>query len=155
MLSPTAPMLPIETVNWQAFLPIYPFQFYGQGYLSCVRNNMKIDRSLTQTRRSVVRTARRSWPIPWINVNRRGKTMNDPMTIYRSGEEGMYLLREGKYLWRVNEDGMVDCIARGHTRAFDLLTSLQQWKTPSRRLLQEYSWEDPLMNNHNITNIRS
>jgi len=37
MLSLTAPMLPIETVNWQALLPTYPFRFYGTGYLYCVR----------------------------------------------------------------------------------------------------------------------
>ena len=37
MLSLTAPMLPIETVNWQALLPTYPYRFYGPGYLYCVR----------------------------------------------------------------------------------------------------------------------
>lgn len=37
MLSLTVPMLPIETVNWHALLPTYPFRFYGQGYLYCVR----------------------------------------------------------------------------------------------------------------------
>ncbi|MDH5563001.1 MAG: hypothetical protein OEY91_05165 [Nitrospirota bacterium] len=37
MLSLTAPMLTIETVNWQALLPTYPYRFYGSGYLYCVR----------------------------------------------------------------------------------------------------------------------
>ena len=37
MFSLTALMFPIETVNWQAFLPTYPFQFNGPGYLFCVR----------------------------------------------------------------------------------------------------------------------
>ncbi|MGV7229584.1 MAG: hypothetical protein ACQ9IQ_13085, partial [Nitrospirales bacterium] len=31
------PMLPIETVNWEALLPTYPYRFYGTGYLYCVR----------------------------------------------------------------------------------------------------------------------
>lgn len=68
--------------------------------------------------------------------------MSDTMTIGRSCEEVMYLLREGEYLWRVNEDGIVDGIAQGHTRDFDLLTSFQQWETPSRRLLQKYLSKD-------------
>jgi hypothetical protein len=37
MLSLTAPMLPIETVNWEALLPTYPYRFYGTGYMYCVR----------------------------------------------------------------------------------------------------------------------
>jgi hypothetical protein len=68
--------------------------------------------------------------------------MNDTMAIRRSCEEGMYLLREGDCLWRVNEDGIVDCTAQGHTRAFELLTFLQQWKTPSRRLSQKFPLQD-------------
>jgi len=66
--------------------------------------------------------------------------MNDTMSISRSCEEGMYLLREGDCLWRVNEDGMIDCTSHGHVRVFELLTFLQQWKTPSRGLFQN----DPL-----------
>ena len=68
--------------------------------------------------------------------------MNDTMSISRSCEEGMYLLREGDCLWRVNEDGIVDCIASGHTRIFELLTKLQQWKTLSRGLFQNYPLKD-------------
>ena len=68
--------------------------------------------------------------------------MNDTMSISRSCEEGMYLLREGDCLWRVNEDGIVDCIASGHTRVFELLLKLQQWKTPSHRLLQKYPLQE-------------
>lgn len=37
MLSLTAPMLPIETVNWEDLLPTYPYRFYGTGYMYCVR----------------------------------------------------------------------------------------------------------------------
>lgn len=37
MLSLTAPMLPIETVNWKALLPTYTYRFYGMGYLYCLR----------------------------------------------------------------------------------------------------------------------
>lgn len=69
--------------------------------------------------------------------------MNDPMAISRSSEEGMYLLREGEYVWRVDEDGRVDCAVLGDPTVFELLTFIQQWKTPSRRLLQEYPWQDP------------
>lgn len=36
MLSLTTPMLPIETVNWDALLPTYPYRFNGPGYLYCV-----------------------------------------------------------------------------------------------------------------------
>jgi len=68
--------------------------------------------------------------------------MNDTMTIRRSCEEGMYLLREGDCLWRVNEDGIVDCIASGHTRVFDLLIQLQQWKTPTHRRFLNYPLQD-------------
>ena len=64
--------------------------------------------------------------------------MNGTMAIRRSCEEGMYLLREGDNLWRVNEDGIVDCRAHGYSCVFELLTKLQQWKTPSRRIFQNY-----------------
>lgn len=70
--------------------------------------------------------------------------MNDIMAISRSCEEGMYLLRDGEYLWKVNEEGSVDCAILGHTNASELLTFIQQWKNPSRRLLQEYPGQDPL-----------
>ena len=69
--------------------------------------------------------------------------MNGTMSISRSCEEGMYLLREGECLWRVNEDGKIDCGAKGPTRLFELLTFLQQWRTPSRRLFQHYPLQDP------------
>jgi hypothetical protein len=36
MLSLTALMLPIETVNWEDLLPTYPYRFYGTGYLYCI-----------------------------------------------------------------------------------------------------------------------
>lgn len=70
--------------------------------------------------------------------------MNDTMAIARSREEGMYILREDDCLWRVNEDGMVDRTAQGHTRIFELLTLIQEWKTPSRRLFQKNPCQDPL-----------
>ena len=69
--------------------------------------------------------------------------MNDTMAIGRSGEEGMYFLREGNCLCRVNEDGIVDSTAHGHSRVFELLTRLQQWETPSRHLFQHYPLQDP------------
>jgi len=38
MLSLTAPtLLPIETVNWDALSPTYPYRFYGSRYLYSVR----------------------------------------------------------------------------------------------------------------------
>jgi len=64
--------------------------------------------------------------------------MTDTMTIRRSCEEGMYLLREGECLWRVNEDGEIDCAAKGPARLLELLHFLQEWKTPSRRLFLNY-----------------
>ena len=36
MLSITTSMRPIETINWNALLPTYPFRFNGPGYLYCV-----------------------------------------------------------------------------------------------------------------------
>ena len=69
--------------------------------------------------------------------------MNDTMAIARSCEEGMYILREGDCLWRVNEDGIIDCTAQGHTSVFELLTFIQQWKTPSLRLFQKYPLQGP------------
>lgn len=68
--------------------------------------------------------------------------MNDTMTIRRSCEEGMYLLREGDDVWRVNEDGKVDCAVLGDTTACELLTFIQKWKTPSRRIFQDYPFQD-------------
>ncbi len=64
--------------------------------------------------------------------------MNDTMTIRRSTEEGMYLLRNGDDVWRVDENGQVDCVAGGETRLLELLNFLQQWKTPSRRIFEQY-----------------
>ena len=69
--------------------------------------------------------------------------MNDTMSISPSSEDGMYLLREGESLWRVNEDGVIDCMAQGHSHVFELLSRLQQWKTPSRSLLQNPPMQDP------------
>jgi len=69
--------------------------------------------------------------------------MNDTITIRRSCEEGMYLLREGECLWRVNEDAEIDCTSQVPTRLFELLHFLQQWETPSRRLFQHYPLQDP------------
>lgn len=68
--------------------------------------------------------------------------MNDTITISRSCEKGMYLFREGDYVWRVNEDGKVDCAVLGHTTVFELLTFIQKWKTPSRRIFQDYPFQD-------------
>ncbi|MEO6202276.1 MAG: hypothetical protein ABIU05_10255 [Nitrospirales bacterium] len=68
--------------------------------------------------------------------------MTDTMTISRSREEGMFLLREGDYVWRVNEDGKVDCAVLGDPTAFELLSFIQKWKTPSRRIFQEYPFKD-------------
>ena len=70
--------------------------------------------------------------------------MNNTMAIARSCEEGMYILREGDCLWRVNEEGEVDCMAQGLTRVFEQLAFIQQWKGLSPRLLQEYPLQDPL-----------
>ena len=70
--------------------------------------------------------------------------MNDTMTISQSYEEGMYLLREGDFVWRVNEDGTVDCALLGDPTAFEILTFIQKWKIPSRRIFQEYPWQYPL-----------
>lgn len=68
--------------------------------------------------------------------------MDDTMTISRSCEEGMYLLREDDYVWRVNEDGEVDCAVLGNPTAFELLTFIQKWKIPSRRIFQDYPFQD-------------
>ena len=69
--------------------------------------------------------------------------MNDTMAIARSFEEGMYILREGDCLWRVNEDGIIDCTAQGYPIVFKLLTFIQQCKTSSRGPLPLYPREDP------------
>ncbi len=60
--------------------------------------------------------------------------MNEIMSVRRSSEEGKYLLQEGDCLWRVDQDGMVDCMAQGHTEVFEFLTYIQQWKMPSLKL---------------------
>ena len=66
--------------------------------------------------------------------------MNDTMAIARSSEEGMYLFREGDCLWRINEDGMIDCTPHGHAHVFEFLARIQEWNSPSRRIFQS----DPL-----------
>jgi hypothetical protein len=68
--------------------------------------------------------------------------MNEIMGISRSCEEGMYLLREGKSVWRVNENGEIDCAAQVPTRLFELLHFLQECKIPSRRLFLNYPLEE-------------
>ena len=70
--------------------------------------------------------------------------MNGTMSISRSCEEGMYLLREGECLWRVNEGGEIDCASQVPTRLSELLHFLQEWKPPSRRLFLNYPLQDPL-----------
>jgi hypothetical protein len=69
--------------------------------------------------------------------------MNDTMSIARSLEEGMYILLEGEYLWRVNEDGEIDCTAQGPTCVFNLLTLIQQWKTSTGQSDDHPPLEDP------------
>ncbi len=69
--------------------------------------------------------------------------MNDTMAIARSCEEGMYILREGDCLWRLNEDGIIDCTAQGPTSVFTLLTLIQQWKTSSGQSDDHPPLEDP------------
>ena len=61
--------------------------------------------------------------------------MNDTISICRSCEEGMYLLREGECLWRIDEEGRVDDMVKDHTRVFEQLAFIQQWRNPSQRLL--------------------
>ncbi|HNP61709.1 MAG TPA: hypothetical protein PKM72_12770 [Nitrospirales bacterium] len=68
--------------------------------------------------------------------------MNATMTIGRSREEGMFLLRESDYVWRVHEDGKVDCALHGDATAFERLSFIQKWRTPSRRIFQEYPFQD-------------
>jgi hypothetical protein len=75
--------------------------------------------------------------------SKEGSEMNDTMAIARSREEGMYILREGDCLWRVNEDGMVDRTAQGHTSVFKLLALIQEWKSSSGQLDDHSSLEDP------------
>ncbi len=62
--------------------------------------------------------------------------MNDSMAIRRSCESGKYLLREGNYVWRMDENGKVDCTANVPTTMFKLLNFLQTCKSPYPRLLQ-------------------
>ncbi len=64
--------------------------------------------------------------------------MNRVMAISRSCEEGWYLLREDDYIWRVKENGKIDCAAQGSARLLELLDFLQKWKTPSRRIFLNY-----------------
>jgi hypothetical protein len=68
--------------------------------------------------------------------------MNDRMSIAPSFEEGMYILREGDYVWRVNRNGMIDCSAKDLTCVFEQLAIIRQWKTPSHRIFQDYPLED-------------
>ncbi len=68
--------------------------------------------------------------------------MNVTMAISRSCETGKYLVREGDRMWRMDENGKVDCTASGPPTLFELLHFLQRWKTPSLCLLQEYPQQD-------------
>jgi hypothetical protein len=68
--------------------------------------------------------------------------MNDTMAIRRSCEEGMYLFREGNRVWRVNENGEIDCVTQGATRLLELLYFLQEWTTPSRRRFLNYPLQE-------------
>jgi hypothetical protein len=68
--------------------------------------------------------------------------MNDTMTIRRSCEQGMYLLREAECFWRVNKDGEIDCAVQGPTRLSELLHFLQEWKAPTRRIFINYPLQE-------------
>lgn len=68
--------------------------------------------------------------------------MDNRWSISRSFEEGMFVLQEGDCLWRVNEDGVLDCSVRGLTSVIEQLAFIQQWKTPTRRIFQAYPLED-------------
>lgn len=68
--------------------------------------------------------------------------MNNTMAMGRFCEENLDLLRKEERLWTANKAGKVDCAAQGHATV--LLTQIQEWKTPSHRLLQAYPWQDPL-----------
>jgi hypothetical protein len=70
------------------------------------------------------------------------KEMNNTMTISLLQEEGIYLLREGDEVLRVNKDGEVECTNTEDPPAFQLLPFIQKWKTPSRRIFQEYPFTD-------------
>ena len=69
--------------------------------------------------------------------------MDDIMSITRSLEKGMYILREGDCLWRIDEKGRVEDMATGLTRVFEQLAFIQQWKTPSRGIFEEHPQQDP------------
>lgn len=60
--------------------------------------------------------------------------MKSRITISRTFEESMYILREGDCLWRVDEDGGLDSSVRGLTSTVEQLAFIQQWKIPSRRI---------------------
>lgn len=68
--------------------------------------------------------------------------MNSRMTISRSFEEGMYILREDDSLWRIDEDGGLDSSVRGLTSRMEQLAFIQQWRIPSRRIFRTYPLED-------------
>ncbi len=51
--------------------------------------------------------------------------MNQGMAISRSCEEEMYLLRDEDWIWRVYENGAIDCTAQGSIRLFEVLDFLQ------------------------------
>jgi len=68
--------------------------------------------------------------------------MNTAMAISRSCEEGMYLFRENHCVWRVNEEGVIDCAAQGPLGLFELLRFLQQWKAPTRRIFLNYPLQE-------------
>lgn len=63
--------------------------------------------------------------------------MEDRMTVARSFEEGMFILRENDCLWRINEEGEIESLGKGLTSAIKQLAFIQQWKTPPRESIQK------------------
>ncbi|GJL68949.1 MAG: hypothetical protein NPIRA06_15840 [Nitrospirales bacterium] len=61
-----------------------------------------------------------------LNVLKKRQEVNDTMTISRSRKEGMFLLRKGDYVWRVHEDGKVDCARPGDATALERLSFIQR-----------------------------
>lgn len=68
--------------------------------------------------------------------------MMSRMTISRTFEEGMYIIREDDCLWRIDEDGRLDSSVRGLTSTIEQLAYIQQWRIPSRRIFRAYPLED-------------
>ena len=60
MLPPTTLKFPIETVNWDALLPTYPYRFNGPGYLYCVGCEHFVRLVSVSNNKSIVPTAPKS-----------------------------------------------------------------------------------------------